>query len=235
MIRGIIFWIIFVVFSYTFSSLIILVSPFFVWYKSGQEFLHHCTRWWGQAIFRATPGVKVKVIKNFKGYNDLGPVVFVSNHTSNFDVFTVCFLDANFRWLSKDTLFKLPIIGWAMRIVGYVPVVRKSAMSRSKCLQNSKNHLISGVSMFFFPEGTRSRNGELGKFKLGAFRLAKEMSLPIVPVTIQGACEVCPSGSFKVNSGTILLTIGDPIFSNENTLEQLAEKAFLSIEKTLKG
>lgn len=234
MIRGIFFWIVITSFSLAFATLVIAISPLFVWYKKGQEFLHHLARWWGQSILLAIPGIRVKVLSQDNSYKTSGPVVFVSNHASNFDVLAVCFLNANFRWLSKDTLFKLPLVGWAMRIVGYVPVVRTNAMSRAKCMEDSKAHLLNGVSMFFFPEGTRSRTGQLGNFKLGAFRLAKEVGAPVVPIAIKGAREVCPSGSFVVNPGSITLTIGSPLDSREVTADQLAQKAHSAIQKLLK-
>jgi 1-acyl-sn-glycerol-3-phosphate acyltransferase len=102
------------------------------------------------------------------------------------DIFTLCCTNVQFRWLAKDAVFKLPLIGPGMRWAGYVPVNRGNKSSHEAAMRASREWLQNDVSMLFFPEGTRSRTGELGAFKSGAFRLAEDAKKPILPIALSG-------------------------------------------------
>lgn len=124
-----------------------------------------------------------------------GPFVLVVNHQSFADLMAMCFLDHPTKYLGKHSVFKLPVFGWALAIAGEVPVRRGDRKSGAEALDKLREWLERGVSVALFPEGTRSADGNIGKFKLGAFNLAIKAGRPIVPVVIAGARELLPKHS----------------------------------------
>ncbi len=141
-----------------------------------------------------------------------GPVIFISNHASQFDipVLTAC-LPKQFRFVVKQELFKIPLFAMAMRRTGYIPIDRRGGKAALKSLLTAGERLKAGKSLVIFPEGTRSPDGRLRPFKPGAFILAMKMDVPVVPVAINGSHKILPKGSLKIRSGTIGVRIGDPI------------------------
>ncbi|MDD9949996.1 MAG: lysophospholipid acyltransferase family protein [Zetaproteobacteria bacterium] len=137
---------------------------------------HAVASLWGQLIFKLMPGWDAEI----SGAEYLKPIregqarVIVVNHQSNADIMPLYFLDIPFCWLAKDILFKLPMVGQAMRWAGYVAVKRHDKFSREQAVHQCQQLLCSGTSVVFFPEGTRSVDGNIKDFKLGAFRLARE-------------------------------------------------------------
>ena len=123
------------------------------------------------------------------------PYVIVSNHQSALDILVAFRLFIPFKWVSKIEIFKVPILGWNMRMNNYVALRRGDADSIREMMEACREHLRNGSSVFIFPEGTRSRTGELRRFKHGAFTLAKEMNVPILPVAISGTSNALPKKS----------------------------------------
>ena len=140
----------------------------------------------GRALMRINPHWSV----NVEGAERLragGPYVLVVNHQSLADLLIMCFLGHPTKYLGKASAFRVPVLGWAIRIAGEVPVVRGDHESGSQALAELRRWLERGVSVCLFPEGTRTQDGTLGRFKLGAFRLAIDTGRPVVPVVISGA------------------------------------------------
>lgn len=135
------------------------------------------------------------------------PVVMVANHESMFDIFVVYFLHVQFRWLSKKEMFAAPILGQCMRWADYVPVERGNPASHAEAMQTSAQWIRRGISMFFFPEGTRSSTSELRSFKAGAFRLAQEMQVPVLPLVISGTRNILPKGASFPRSSRVTIEI----------------------------
>lgn len=114
------------------------------------------------------------------------PYVVVANHESFVDILLISHLPWEMKWLSKSEFFKIPIVGWLMRLAGDVPLERGSSKAAVTAMLACGDRLDQRVSVMIFPEGTRSSSGELGEFKDGAFRLAIDKQVPIVPLVVHG-------------------------------------------------
>jgi 1-acyl-sn-glycerol-3-phosphate acyltransferase len=132
-----------------------------------------------------------------------GPCVFVANHASNLDPFVVLpSLPRRVAILVKSELFKIPIFASAMRHADYVGVDRGDKTDRGASIAACVGVLRRGISLFIFPEGTRSPDGRLRPFKRGAFTIAMEAAVPIVPIAIEGTQSLLQKGSWVVRSGS---------------------------------
>jgi 1-acyl-sn-glycerol-3-phosphate acyltransferase len=122
--------------------------------------------------------------------------VIVSNHQSWADILIVFATFLHFKWVSKKSVFNAPLIGWNMRLNGYVPIDRGNDASREKCLSKCREWLAKGSSILFFPEGTRSPEGKkMLPFKIGAFKLAVESGHDVLPIVIRGSVDAIPKHS----------------------------------------
>lgn len=139
--------------------------------------------------------------------------VFVANHQSFLDVFAVYgWLPNNFKWLMKKELRKIPFVGTACAVAGHIFVDRSNPRAALESLTYIKAQLHDGISTVIFPEGTRTKTGEMGRFKAGAFKIAMDMGLPVVPITLNGFYKSMPPGQFFANLDShVSLHIGKPI------------------------
>jgi 1-acyl-sn-glycerol-3-phosphate acyltransferase len=132
-------------------------------------------------LIRLAPGVRIQ-LEGLHHVPASGAAIFMANHQSYVDVPALFFLPFQFRWMADEGLFRIPVFGWGMRLIGYIPVCRGRASSGLSALRKAQACLAEGISIFLFPEGSRSRTGVLGRFRSGGFRLAQETAAPIVPV-----------------------------------------------------
>ena len=160
-------------------------------------------------------GVRVK-ITGLENIDKNSTYVFVSNHSSQFDIPVLQWSVPNkLAMIFKKELSKIPIFGWQLKYGPYIMVDRKSPESGMKSIEESKELMkTKGISILVFPEGTRSETGELLPFKRGAFHLAAKVGYPIVPVTIINSDKIMPKGTFKLNRGTIRLIFDKPILTD---------------------
>lgn len=154
--------------------------------------------------------------------------IIVCNHQSHFDIFVVYgWLMTDIKFVMKQELRKVPFIGWACEVIEFIYIDRSDNQKAIESLNNAKSKIVNGTSAIFFPEGTRSRDGKIGKFKKGAFRMAMDLKLPILPVTINGTRKILPSHSFNLKPGTAEMII-HPAISTEgytdSNVEELIEK-----------
>jgi 1-acyl-sn-glycerol-3-phosphate acyltransferase len=124
-----------------------------------------------------------------------GPYVVVANHQSMLDILLISRIPRELKWMAKESLFRIPWFGWLFALAGDIPVRRGDSGSASEALGKARAYLDRGMSVMIFPEGTRSRTGELGTFKSGAFRLAIDAGVPVVPVAVSGTAAGYPKGS----------------------------------------
>lgn len=127
---------------------------------------------------------------------DDAAAVIVANHQSFGDIFVLYALRKHFKWVAKQSVFYVPFLGWMMAMAGYVPIRRGDAASRGEMLARCLKHLRAGSPVLIFPEGTRSRDGELREFRRGAFALAVEAGAPVVPIVIDGTLHALPQGTW---------------------------------------
>jgi 1-acyl-sn-glycerol-3-phosphate acyltransferase len=138
--------------------------------------------------------------------------IYMMNHSSNLDVPAVFIhLPGEVRALGKKELFKLPVLGVAMKLGGFVPVDRSNREAAVASVKEAAEVTRSGASFLIAPEGTRSRTGKVLPFKKGAFYMAIDSGVTILPITVKGAFELMPPGSFAIRSGTIEVIFHEPI------------------------
>lgn len=138
--------------------------------------------------------------------------VIVSNHQSHLDVFVLYgWLGVDFKWVMKQELRKVPGLGIACERLGHVFIDRSDHEAAMRSIGAAKARITGGTSVLFFPEGTRSRDGSLRSFKKGAFRMAVDLGLPILPVTIRGTREMLPAASRDLRPGRARLVIHPPV------------------------
>ena len=124
------------------------------------------------------------------------PFIAVSNHESYADIFLISHLPWEMKWLSKDTIFRIPVMGWMMRMAKDIPIKRGKRESVVSAMQGCRDRLGRKVSVMIFPEGTRSKTDDLLPFKDGAFKLAIEAQVPIVPIAVAGTRDCMAKHSF---------------------------------------
>lgn len=164
--------------------------------------------------------------------------IFVCNHQGAFDIWAIYgYLNHNFKWLMKKSLEKIAFVGYACKRAGHIFVDSNSLVSIKDTIENARHQLKEGMSLVIFPEGTRTKTGEIGEFKRGAFMLAAEFKLPVVPLTIQGAYEIMPRDSYFPLPGKIILTIHEPIYPGEKgfNTRQLLSQCYDTIKSELDG
>lgn len=167
-------------------------------------------RFWGRAICWAS-GVSVRTEETERLPRERS-YIFAANHQSQFDIFALQgYLTADFRWLAKKELFRVPVWGTAMRLAGYIAIDRSHGREAMKSLDEAAQRIAEGTSVVIFPEGTRSRDGKLQPFKAGGMMLAIKSGVPLVPVAILGTHEILPKGRLLARPGRVLIRIGRPI------------------------
>jgi 1-acyl-sn-glycerol-3-phosphate acyltransferase len=172
-------------------------------------FAHWCARTWSRLIL-VTTGVRVDV----RGLERLTPgrtYVFVSNHQSIYDIPVLFWsLPYQLRIIAKDSLGNFPFLGWHLRRTGHMLVDRRHP-DRVAIFGWASRLMSQGLSLIVFPEGTRSGDGRVGRFKGGSFYLALEAELPIVPLSVIGSRHVMLKGRLATYPGRVTLVVHDPI------------------------
>jgi 1-acyl-sn-glycerol-3-phosphate acyltransferase len=128
-----------------------------------------------------------------------GPFVVVANHQSILDILLLSRMPREMKWVAKDELFRIPWVGWMLRMSGDIAIRRGDAESGGEALARARAYLERGMSVMIVPEGTRSRTGALLPFKSGAFRLALDAGVPVLPVAVHGTARGMPKGGPWVN------------------------------------
>lgn len=143
--------------------------------------------------------------------------VIVPNHQSLLDIVFFNMLRHRLRWVSKVEIFKVPLVGWEMRMVKYIELVRGNKSSVIKMMEECVRSLRDGISVVIFPEGTRSLTGAIGKFKTGAFQIAIKTDKPLLPVLIDGTGEIMPKkgGVIFRSRRVVRIRVLDPIFPGQ--------------------
>jgi len=184
-------------FTVGYSLLILLVAPVSFLVDSRRWRIHQLVMLWGRSVFWSIPLSRVTVTGR-EHIHPRRPYILVANHQSLLDIMALLALNRHFKWVAKASLFQIPFLGWSMALAGYIKLMRGRHGSIRATYDEAKRWLRSGVSVFFFPEGTRSRTGQLGAFKNGAFKLSLETGIPVVPIAIQGTAAILSRGRWMV-------------------------------------
>lgn len=165
---------------------------------------------WARIVARVTP-MPVSV----EGRAHVDPrqsYVVVSNHQSQYDILVLYgWLGIDFRWVMKQELRSVPGLGVACAALGHIYIDRSDHQAAVRSINAAREQITGGTSVLFFPEGTRSDDGRMRSFKKGAFRFAIDTGLPILPVTVDGTCDVLPARRFDLRPGRARLVIHEPI------------------------
>jgi 1-acyl-sn-glycerol-3-phosphate acyltransferase len=223
--------------GFWFTSIALLAPLLIVLVKitSNENFIYTPVRWFIRAGL-AMVGVKVEV----SGLELLEPdqtYIFTPNHQSLIEVpLFVAYLGRNPAYLGKKEVFKYPIFGYGIRLIGMVPVDRSNSPAAVESAKQATKNLRGGKSFVVYPEGTRSRDGRMLPFKKGAFMMAIDAGVPVVPVTVSGASKIMPKAQVKVFPSTVRITVHQPIssagYSKENVIE-LMERTRASVYSEL--
>ena len=189
--------------------------------RKGADSIHEIASWWGATILKLA-SVKLEVVGE-KNLITNGPQLFMANHQSWFDIFIVLAgIPCQFRFLAKKELFEKPIFGAALYRYQAIPIDRKNFVSAMRSIEAAARQVKAGRSVMTFPEGTRSRDGQIQPFKKGVFHLALRAGVPVVPITIIGAAEIMPKKSLRVKAGRrVRVVIGEPVPVTDYTVENM--------------
>ena len=174
------------------------------------EFVHKVQQFWSRSFFWL-----MFLPVSVDGAEHIQPgqsYVFVANHQSMFDIWLVYgWLPVIFKWLMKAELRKVPFVGTGCKAAGHIFVDRRNAKAAMESLKEVERQLVGGVSTVIFPEGTRSKDGEVGRFKRGAFQIAWDLGLPVIPLSLSGCFDVLPKGKPFVHRHPVHMHIGKAI------------------------
>ena len=166
------------------------------------------------------------------------PHLFVANHKSLADVFLLCLLPWEMKYLSKESIFKIPLLGWQMRVSRDIPIERGNKDSARAALVAMRDRLTRGSSVIVFPEGTRSADGSIAPFRDGAFRLAVELGVDIVPLAVAGTENTLPKHSLVFRPTSASVTVLPAVSVAGLTAEDapaLAERVRLEIAQAIQA
>jgi 1-acyl-sn-glycerol-3-phosphate acyltransferase len=221
--------------------LVLFPVSFIIWlivlpFDKDRRVIHRILIWQSQASRILLPVKSFSVEGREKAVKGT-TYVMISNHQSIIDIIFVNNLGYRFKWISKIENNKIPILGWYLRMAGYISVDRGNEESKVVMMENSLSCLMNGTSIMIFPEGTRSKDGEVGFFKRGAFQLAIQAGVPILPIVIDGTGGILPKHGLVFGSGhDMKLKVLDPVlpgsFGTDNP-DELALKFSTLIKEEL--
>lgn len=179
-------------------------------FDSGGRWQHTCARVWSWLILK-TSGIRVRV-EGMEHVQPGAPAIFCVNHQSSMDIpVLLVHLPFQFRFVAKRSLFRYPFMGWHLRRSGHIAVERNRPGEARKSIDNAVEKIRDGYPVVVFPEGGRSRTGEILPFKAGAFHLAIRSGVPIFPVTLNGTMAVLKPDTVHIKSGRIEMIVHPPI------------------------
>ncbi len=238
---SILFWIYFTIILVLLFPIAVILRLLTFW-DATAKFNHAFSRLWSLFYSAANPYWSLSV----EGKEKINPdetYILVANHNSLIDILVLYRLPIHFKWVAKDSLFKVPFFGWNMWLSGYIAIRRGNEASRIVLFKRVNLWLNRKVSVLFFPEGTRSLDGQLKPFKPGAFKAAIESGVKILPIALIGTRDALPARriifSRKAFMKLKILDPIDPTLINENDLmiktNLLMSQTHAAILKNLKN
>lgn len=190
--------------------------------KGTRKSIHWSAVLWARSIIMITPLWRMQ-IEGLEKIDKRKTYLIVANHQSMLDILILAAgLPVLFKFLAKKELFSIPFLGWHMRLARYIPVDRANKTSRHQALVDLANWLKKGASVLFFPEGTRSLDGEIHEFRPAAFKIARDMGAEILPVVVDGTGQALPKHSWLLKKRTCFhLSVLNPVSLTDISDEQL--------------
>lgn len=206
-IRSVFIWIAVALITFGLSFIVVLAALF----RVDSPIYDTAARTWGRWILRIS-GTPV-ILEGLDNVRLDAPQIFVSNHVSWFDVFALAaYIPKRYRFVAKEELGRIPVFGQAWKAAGHISVNRSDRAQAVRALEDFGRLIREDrSSIVIFPEGTRSKTGELLPFKKGAFMLALHTHVDIVPVAVLGTREILRKGDWRVKKGRIILRFGEAI------------------------
>lgn len=188
----------------------LITIPFALVIREHHKAFHFSARIWARFLmFISGSRVRVSGLSNIPKE---GGVIFASNHQGALDILIhLAYLPRYFRFVAKSGLFKIPLFGWYMSLCGYVPIERDVSASAHRTIGSVADVLRKGDCVLIFPEGTRSKTGELGPFKRGSLMAAFSSGAAVIPVAISGSYRMMPKKSYLINVVPISIKFGQEI------------------------
>ena len=179
-------------------------------YRTGRQF-----RRLGYLMASVNPAWDIRISGNYPK-SMRNPYIVVCNHQSFADIPIVSRLPWDMKWVGKDSLFNIPVLGWMMKVARDIPVKRGDRRSRAQVMIDTKERLAQKVSVMIMPEGTRSPDGRVREFNDGAFKLALKLGIPVLPIALDGSFDALPKSGWLFGAGsTIRLHVFDPIMTED--------------------
>lgn len=171
--------------------LTVLLFPF----DKNKKITHAQCFWWANAVIALNPywNVRVEGLENID-YRKV--YVVIANHQSMADIVVLYKTRMQFKWVAKESLFKVPFIGWCLSLIKHIKLRRGDFASIKRIYREAAEWLRQDMPVLFFPEGTRSETGQMNDFQNGAFKLAIKERKPVLPICIEGTYEAIPKGSW---------------------------------------
>lgn len=169
----------------------VIILPF----DKKRKVAHSQCYWWSSAIIKLNPYWDFH-ISGLENIDKNKTYIVVSNHQSLADIIVMYETRMQFKWVAKESLFKVPFIGWCMSLAKHIKIERGKFSSIKKVYHEAAEWLRKDMSVLFFPEGTRSDTGEMGEFQNGAFKLAIKEKVPVLPILLEGTGNIIPKGSW---------------------------------------
>lgn len=215
-------WAVWLTFTALWTVVVFLVFLLTAWWDHRRYFAGSTFRLGASILIALNPWWKCRTEGPIPD-RGLEPFVGVSNHESLADILIIGTLPFEMKWMSKASIFRVPFLGWMMRMAGDVSVDRGQVHSRANAYEKMCEWIERGASVMIFPEGTRSRTTEMLPFRNGAFRLAIQTGRPIQPIVVSGTREAIRKGSMLFGRADVVVRLLDPVPVNgeETTVQEL--------------
>jgi len=203
-IQSLIIWVVGIILIVVLFFVMAFISVVLFPFDRKRKITHAQCFWWTDAVTALNPYWDVKV-EGLENIDHKKTYVAVSNHQSLADIVLMYKTKMQFKWVAKESLFKVPVLGWNLQLAKHIRLRRNEFSSIKKVYKEAAGWLRSGVSVVFFPEGTRNSDSAMGEFQNGAFKLAIKEKVPILPILIQGTRDAIPKGSWRFTAKTSCL------------------------------
>ncbi len=227
---SILVWLYLILSSIVYTPILLTLWLLTFWWDTNLRITHRFACFWAAQYIWLNPLWKLKITGR-KNVRPRKKYVVMVNHQSLVDIIIVDSLFIHFRWVSKSKNFRIPFVGWILTINGSIKVYRNDSEAYEKFRKRTVRILEKGNSIMVFPEGTRSRSGEIGRFMDGAFKIAMETKTDILPMVLDGSSGAIPRAGWKLTGKRKLtLKVLDPL-----VYEDWKDKSLVELKELVKG